>query len=99
MLDTLANGKLKLAEVKKEQLPAEWQKLNDAELKAEVDKKQKERTELQAQITKLNQDRDNYLAAERRKLAASGKADSFDEQVANAIRVQAARKGMRFSSN
>ena len=99
LLDTLANGKLKLAEVKKEQLPAEWQKLNDAELKAEVDKKQKERTELQAQITKLNQDRDNYLAAERKKLAASGKADSFDEQVAKAIRTQAARKGMAYGRN
>ncbi len=99
LLDTLNSGKLKLAEVKKEQLPAEWQKLDDAKLRAEVDKKQKERTELQAQITKLNQDRDQYLAIERKKLAVSGKADSFDEQVANAIRLQAARKGMTFSSN
>ena len=96
LLDTLANGKLKLAEVKKEQLPAEWQKLNDSELKAEVDKNQRERTELQTQIAKLNQDRENYLVVERKKLTASGKVDSFDEQVANAIRAQAARKGIAY---
>ena len=40
LLDTLASGKLKLADVKKEELPTEWQKLDDTQLTAEVAKKQ-----------------------------------------------------------
>jgi hypothetical protein len=96
LLDTLASGSLKLADVKKEQLPAEWQKLDETELKAEVEKKQKERDALQARITKLNQQRDEYLATERKKLAASAKADGFDEQVTATIRSQAAKKGISY---
>lgn len=96
LLDTLASGKLKLADVKKEELPTEWQKLDDTQLTAEVAKKQKEREALQARIVKLNQQRDEYLAAERKKLAASAKADGFDEQVAATIRSQAAKKGISY---
>jgi flagellar capping protein FliD len=62
LLDSLSSGKVKLTELKKEQLPAEWQKLDDAELKAKIQKQQKERAELQAQIVKLSKDRDDYVA-------------------------------------
>jgi hypothetical protein len=96
LLDTLASGTLKLADVKKEELPAEWQKFDDAELKAEVQKKQKERDALQAKIVKLNQQRDEYIASERKKLAAAAKTDGFDEQVTAAIRSQAAKKGITY---
>ena len=96
LLDSLNNGKLKLSEVKKDQLPADWQKLSESELKAAVEKKQKERAELQAQITKLGKEREAYLAKERQRLAATGKADSFDEKVAQTIRAQAARKGIEY---
>ena len=98
LLDTLAGGKIALKDIKKDQLPAEWQKLDEPQLKAEIEKKQKERTELQAQILKLNQARDDYIATERKKLATSGKADSFDEKVSSAIREQAARKGIAYGS-
>jgi Mg-chelatase subunit ChlD len=96
LLDSLSSGKLKLTELKREQLPAEWQKLDDAELKAKIEKQQKERTELQAQIVKLSKDRDDFIAKERQRLAAGGKADSFDEKVALAIRTQAAKKGIEY---
>jgi len=95
LLDSLADGHVKLSEVKKDQLPAEWQKLDDAELKAAIEKKQKERADLQAKILKLNKERDDYLAAERKK-QASAKADSFDEQVAAIIQGQAERKGISY---
>lgn len=96
LLDALATGELKVADLKKDQLPAEWQELDDAQLKAQIENKQKERAEIQAQIVKLNQERDEYIAAERKKLAASTKGDSFDSQVASAIRAQAARKGIAY---
>lgn len=96
LLDSLASGKLTLSDVKKDQLPTEWQNLSDSELKARIEQQQKERNELQAQILKLSQDRDAYLAKERQRLAAAGKADSFDERVSQAIRAQAARKNIEY---
>jgi hypothetical protein len=96
LLDSLNNGKLKLADVKKDQLPAEMQKLSESELKTAVEKKQKERADLQAQITKLGKEREEYLVKERQRLAATSKADSFDDKVAETIRAQAARKGIEY---
>src|SRR5213078_1321804 len=95
LLDSLANGKMKLESLKKDQLPAEFQKLNDADLKAEIEKKQKERSELQAKVQKLSKERQDYIEAERKRQAAAGKADSFDEKLAQAIRAQAAKKGIQ----
>lgn len=97
LFDSLSSRKVKLTELKKDQLPAEWQKLSDPELKNKVEKQQKERAKLQAQIVKLSKDRDDYIAKERQRLAAGGKADSFDEKVAQAIRTQAARKGIEYA--
>ncbi len=96
LLDSLAKGKVSLESVKKDELPPELQKLNDKELKAELDRKQKERAELQARIQKLSQEREQYIAAERKKQAEQGKADSFDEKVAAAVKAQAARKGIAY---
>lgn len=93
LLDGLANGSLKLGALKKEQLPKEWQGLSDTELKAAIEKKQAERAALQARILKLNKERDDFLAAERKKAA---KTDSFDGQVAITIRAQAAKKGIEY---
>lgn len=94
LLDALAAGEVKIADLKKDQLPPEWQKLNDVQLQQEIESRQKERAEIQAQIVKLNEERDQYLAAERKKQTVSAKEDSFDSQVASAIRAQAARKGI-----
>lgn len=95
LLDGLKTGKVKLDALKKDELPSELQKLSQEELKAEIDKKRKARSELQAQVRKLSQEREQFLAAERKKLAARG--DSFDEQVAVAIRAQAARKSINYT--
>jgi Mg-chelatase subunit ChlD len=96
LLDSLSSGKTKLESLKKDQLPPELQKLDDRELKAEIGKKQKERAELQGRIQKLSQEREEYLVAERKRLAGQGKGDSFDEKVAASIRAQAARKGIEY---
>ena len=98
LLDGLARGDLKYETLQKDKLPADWRKLDESELKAEVAKKQTERTELQAQIQKLSQERDQFIAQEQKRLAATGKADSFDEKVSAAIRTQAARKGIVYAT-
>jgi hypothetical protein len=96
LLDGLSKGKLKVEALDKDSLPPELQSLSKSELKTALSKKQKERSELQAQIQKLSQEREDYLAAERKRLAKQGKGDSFDEKVAANIRAQAARKGIDF---
>lgn len=96
LLDSLAQGKVELDAIKKDDLPADLQKLNNKELKAAIEQKQKARTELQGRIQKLSEEREQYVAAERKRLAESGKGDSFDATVAAAIRNQAARKGIEY---
>jgi hypothetical protein len=96
LLDGLNSGKVKLESLKKDQLPPDLQKLDSDELKAEIGKKQKERAAVQEQIQKLSKEREEYIAAERKRQAAQGKGDSFDEKVAANIRAQAARKGIEY---
>ncbi len=96
LLDGLSKGKLKLESLQKDQLPPELQALSAEELKAEIEKKQKDRAEVQGRIQKLSKAREEYLAAERKRLAEQGKGDSFDEKVAASIRAQAARKGIEY---
>jgi hypothetical protein len=96
LLDGLNSGKLKLESLKKDQLPPELQSLDKDALKETIGQKQKERAELQSRIQKLSQEREDYLMAERKRLAGEGKGDSFDRKVAASIRAQAARKGIAF---
>lgn len=94
LIDALKEGSLKLDRVKAEELPKELRHLNPQELKDHVAKQQVQRTKLQSRITLLIKERDVFLQAERSKTIASGKTDSFDEQVAQSLRTQAASKGI-----
>jgi len=96
LLDALRENKVKLADVKMDELPEELQKLSTEELKAYVEKQQALRTEIGAKIATLVKERDAYITAERKKLAAAGKTDSFDEQVSRSLREQAAKKAIMF---
>lgn len=96
LLDALAEKKVTLEKVKKDELPEELRKLSKEELKEHVEKKQKERAELQKRIAELSKDRDAYIAEERKKLAKTGKADGFDEQVSKSLRTQAKKKGITY---
>jgi Mg-chelatase subunit ChlD len=97
LLDALAAGTIKLESVKKDDLPENLRTLDAPALKAEIEKRRRERADLQAKITKLSMERDEFLAKERKRLAEKGKADSFDETVTQTIRDQAAKKGINYS--
>ena len=96
LLDAIAEKKITLDAVKKDELPEELRKLSADELKAHVEKMQKERGELQKRITELSKQRDAYVEAERKKLAKAGKGDGFDEKVSQSLRAQAKKKGIRY---
>jgi len=96
LLDAIAEKKVTLDKVKKEELSEELRKLSPDELKAHVEKMQKERAELQKRINELSKERNAYIDAERKKLAKAGKGDGFDEKVSESLRAQAKKKGIRY---
>lgn len=96
LIDALKEGKMRLEEVKADDLPANLRKFSPEELKAHVARQQAERESIQKRIADLVKQRDAYLQAERKKLVSSGKTDSFDEQVAQTLRKQAAAKAIQF---
>jgi hypothetical protein len=93
LCDALREQKLKIEEVKKEQLPAELQKLSAEELKAYVEKQAAARTGLQEKIQQLNKEREAYVAAELKK---QGESSSLDVAMIKAIRTQAQKQQFTF---
>ena len=96
LLDALADGTVKLETLKRDDLPSELQKLKPAELNAHIEQQKKTRAELQVRVRELNEQRQSYLAVERKRLAEKGKDDAFDEKVAEILHTQAAKKGIQY---
>jgi Mg-chelatase subunit ChlD len=94
LLQSIENGSVKLESVKEEDLPADLRKLSPAERKQEIEKRLAARHELRAQIVKLSKQRDEYITTERKK-QVGGKQSGFDAAVAQALKEQLARKGIK----
>lgn len=92
LVQDVENESVKIEDVKTENLPEDLQKLSVAERKKEIDKRIAERKTIRAEILALSKQRDEYVAAERKK---QGKANGFDTAVAQALREQLLRKGIR----
>jgi len=91
LIDALREKRVKLEDLKEEQLPEGFKKLTPDERKAFLEQKSKEREELRAKIVELSKKRDDFLAAELKKRGAK---DSFDSSVLEALSEQAGRKGI-----
>ncbi len=96
LLDALANNELKPEEIDQKKLPAKLQKLSRGEVAEHIAKAREDRAGLQKEIEQVSKNRAAYIAEETKKLAAAGKADSFDEKVAGTIRKQAEKKGIHY---
>lgn len=95
LVDACANDKVKLAELKAEDLPEAMKKLDAEGRKAFVAGKAKERKEIQGKLSQLAKDRDAYVAAELKKLSQSGE-DTLDAAIIKAVRAQATAKRLAF---
>lgn len=93
LVDAVAQEKVKLTEVKKEDLPPELAKLSDAELKAHVDKQAADRKAIQEKIQTLNKQREAWVAAEQKKAGAD---NTLDAAMVKAIRTQAQKQQFSF---
>src|SRR5712691_5379114 len=94
LLQNIENGSVKLDSVKDEDLPADLRKLSPEERKQVIEKRLAQRRNLRAEIVTLAKQRDEFIAAERRK-QTGGKQSGFDAAVATALKEQLSREGIR----
>ena len=94
LLQNIENGSVKLESVKDEDLPADLRQLSPEARKQEVERRLTARREMRAQIVSLSKQRDEYVAAERKK-QNGGKESGFDAAVSAALKAQLARKGIK----
>jgi hypothetical protein len=87
-LDNWKQGKVKLEDVKKEELPRELQGKTVKEQKEILEKLDKKRAELNKQVLELDRKRADYIQKKRLEEAKKGKA-GFDAQVLDVLRKQA----------
>ncbi len=76
LVDAVADGKVKLEELKNEQLPKPMQPMSLDQRKAYLARMTNQRKDLQAQIQKLSAVRDQFVAKERARMAAEAPADA-----------------------
>jgi hypothetical protein len=86
LLDAVKQNRVKLEEIKKDQLPPEMQKMTLEEQKAHLEKIEKQRAELHKEARELDTKRTDFIA---KKLAESKGKDGFDQQVLEILRKQA----------
>ncbi len=70
--------------------------MEPGERKAYVANKLEARALIQQQIAELSKKRDAFVRSEQDRLAEAGEGDGFDQQVLEAIRIQAAAKGIAY---
>ncbi|MBC7932810.1 MAG: hypothetical protein H7Z38_19795, partial [Rubrivivax sp.] len=93
LLQSIENDSVKLDEVKAEDLPDDLKKLSPVERKKEIEKRLAERKKIRDEIVTLSKQRDEHIAAERKK--TTGGQNGFDAAVATALKAQMAKKGIK----
>lgn len=96
LVDAVKDGKKKLAEIPKEELPAPMRSMTPAEREAYLTKITAERAAIQQKILTLNKAREGYVAAELKKQAAAKGEKTLDQAIIETTRTQAATKGYTF---
>ena len=91
LLQSIENGSVKIDAIKEEDLSSDLKQLSPEARKQEIEKRLAERRTLRAQIVSLSKQRDEFIAAERRK-QNGGKETGFDAAVATALKEQLSRK-------
>lgn len=93
IVDAEKEGKVKVEELDEDSLPAEMKKMSPKERKDFIEKKKKERAQIQEKINTLRQQRDKYVA-EKQKSAAQ--KQTLDNAVITTIKDQAKKKNYKF---
>ncbi|MCI0458033.1 MAG: VWA domain-containing protein [Gemmataceae bacterium] len=97
LLENIKNKKVKLEELKDEQLPAELRKLNMQQRKEYLEKLDKDRAALNNRALELNKQRNAYIAQKQAEAAKGRDRDSFDNQVLRVLQTQARRVNVEYA--
>ncbi|MCX5786258.1 MAG: FlgO family outer membrane protein [Elusimicrobia bacterium] len=94
VVSAVESGAVRKDEIKADQLPPELQKMKKEELGKYIDTKLAERKKIKSDITRLQEERKKYLAAEEAKHASG--PNTLDKAVIDSIRKQATKRGFTF---
>jgi Mg-chelatase subunit ChlD len=94
LLDGVKQGKVKLEDLKKEQLPEQMQKMTLEEQKKFLAELEKKREGLLKEAVELDKKRSDFIV--KKEAEASGKKDNFDNQVLEILRKQAKNKKIEY---
>jgi hypothetical protein len=95
LVDAKKAKKVDVKELAADELPAELRAMKPAEREAYVEKKAKERAEIQKRIAEVSKQREEYLKAETAKRAGAN-AKAFDSALNGTIKRQAEEAGFAF---
>jgi len=98
LVDDLNEGRAKLSDLKKDELPAELKGKTPEQQKAYLARQEAKRKQLQVQVAELVKKRQAYVETEMKKAAAEGKGGAFDVEVARTLKEQAKRKNIAFGT-
>jgi len=95
-VNALESNKVKLEDMKAEELPENLRKMNAEERKAYIESMAKQRAKIQQRIQKLSEQRKKCVAEEMKKQQKQG--DTLGSAVIGAVREQAKRRNYKFES-
>jgi hypothetical protein len=95
LIDNIKDGKVKLEDLKEEELPPELQKLKKEERKEYLAKLDQRRKDLMKEVVELDKKRSDYIAKKQAEMAKKGN-QGFDQQVLEILRNQAAKNGIAY---
>jgi hypothetical protein len=93
LVDAVKDKNIDLEKVEKKYLPKEMQNMNSKEKKEYIEKKIKEREEIQNDIARLNEERKKYIDS---KIKENSESNTLDAAMIKAIRSQATKKNYKF---
>lgn len=96
LVDAVREKEVKLEEVRREDLPEEMQNMQAAERKKYLERKYAERKTIQDKMEGLRLKRAEYIAAEQKKTAALGEANTLERAMSKALRSQAEKANYKF---
>jgi len=96
LVDALGANKVKLEDVKEQDLPEKLRKMDMQERKTYIEAKAKQRVEIQKRIQELNEQRKKYVAEQMSKQQQP--TDTLGAAVIKAVRDQAGKKNFTFES-
>ena len=94
LVEEVASGRVKIEDIPAAELPEPLLGLDATAQRAAIEEKSRKRQELEGQIQKLSKERSDYLNAQVE--AKGGAKDSLDHKIFNAVREQAADKGLKY---